>query len=32
VVGVNSGDQEAKLRDSGADIVIHDLTELLDAS
>jgi len=32
VVGVNRGDQAEALRDSGADVVVDDLADLLDAS
>jgi beta-phosphoglucomutase family hydrolase len=32
VVGVDRGDQAHTLRESGADVVVHDLSELLDAS
>ncbi|MGH3347021.1 MAG: HAD family hydrolase [Nocardioides sp.] len=32
VVGVNTGDQADGLRDSGADVVVDDLSDLLDAS
>jgi beta-phosphoglucomutase-like phosphatase (HAD superfamily) len=32
VVGVNRGDQAEKLQEHGADVVVDDLSELLDAS